>query len=129
MARRNSLITFLEHYKNGEHSRHFDESIFAHGYERARYELFENRDNSQAPLITHARHRTHLESAFQFLEAFLGTCKSASFLCSLLHCGSCKPINMSSFSTRRHRSRRRRAAICSASHWESIWIDRRGGCP
>jgi len=38
-----------------------------------RYDLFEDRDNSQTPLITHARHRTHLESALQFLEAFLGT--------------------------------------------------------
>jgi len=38
-----------------------------------RYDLFEDRGNSQMPLITHARHRTHLESALQFLGAFLDT--------------------------------------------------------
>ncbi|KIM83976.1 hypothetical protein PILCRDRAFT_421153 [Piloderma croceum F 1598] len=38
-----------------------------------RYDLFEDRDNDQAPLITHARHRTHLESALRFIEAFLDT--------------------------------------------------------
>jgi len=40
---------------------------------RERYDLSEDRDNPQAPLITHARHRTHLGSALQFLEAFLNT--------------------------------------------------------
>jgi len=40
---------------------------------QARYDLFENQDSGQAPLITHARHRIHLESALQFIEAFLDT--------------------------------------------------------
>lgn len=38
---------------------------------QTRYDMFE--DSSQTPLITHARHRTHLESALQFIEAFLDT--------------------------------------------------------
>lgn len=37
---------------------------------RERYDLLEN---SEAPLITHTRHRTHLESALGFLDAFLTT--------------------------------------------------------
>jgi len=41
----------------------------------SRYDLFENQDDRPTPLITHARHRTHLESALQFLEAFLKTRK------------------------------------------------------
>jgi hypothetical protein len=30
----------------------------------------------EEPLVTHARHRVHLESASRFLEAFLGTRQS-----------------------------------------------------
>ncbi|KAF9468779.1 tRNA modification GTPase TrmE, partial [Collybia nuda] len=40
---------------------------------RLRYDLHEDRPSSQAPLITRARHRIHLESACRFLEAFLRT--------------------------------------------------------
>ena len=36
-----------------------------------RFHLKDNWTPSQTPLITRARHRTHLESACQFLEAFL----------------------------------------------------------
>lgn len=38
---------------------------------KARFHLKDNWIPSQTPLITRARHRTHLESACQFLEAFL----------------------------------------------------------
>lgn len=44
----------------------------------SRYDLLEN-TNTQAPIITHARHRTHLESALRFLEAFLETCELPLF--------------------------------------------------
>jgi hypothetical protein len=49
------------------------------------YDLFDGRDHSQTPLITHARHRTHLESALRFLEAFLDTRKLIFLPCSLPH--------------------------------------------
>lgn len=39
---------------------------------RSNYDLGDAND-SQAPLITHARHRAHLETALQFLKAFLET--------------------------------------------------------
>jgi len=38
-----------------------------------RYHLLDGQNNSEVPLITHARHRVHLESALRFLEAFLDT--------------------------------------------------------
>jgi len=40
-----------------------------------RYQLLQDADSedASAPLITHARHRAHLESALGFLEAFLDT--------------------------------------------------------
>ena len=39
-----------------------------------RYHLLnENGSATEEPLITHARHRAHLENALQFLEAFLDT--------------------------------------------------------
>lgn len=44
----------------------------------SRYDLLEN-TNTRAPIITHARHRTHLESALRFLEAFLETCELPLF--------------------------------------------------
>jgi len=38
---------------------------------KQRYSLADNNtSNSQTPLITHARHRVHLETAYRFLEAF-----------------------------------------------------------
>ncbi|KAI0047277.1 tRNA modification GTPase TrmE [Auriscalpium vulgare] len=40
---------------------------------RARYNLLQEEDVNESPLITHARHRTHLETALQFLDAFLQT--------------------------------------------------------
>lgn len=82
-----------------------------------RYDLSEDQDSSQAPLVTHARHRTHLESALQFLEAFLETCKSNFFSSKV------RLVWTILSSSRGYRSRRRRAALCSASHWEGIRID------
>lgn len=38
---------------------------------QTRYNLLEDQGTLNAPLITHARHRTHLESALLFLDAFL----------------------------------------------------------
>lgn len=51
-------------------------SEFLEGFSAAlqeRYNLFQDESQSEAPLITHARHRTHLTSALQFVEAFLAT--------------------------------------------------------
>jgi hypothetical protein len=44
-----------------------------------RYGILQNSSgDADAPLITHARHRAHLESAFGFLDAFL-VMRGASF--------------------------------------------------
>ena len=40
------------------------------------YNLLEDQGTLNTPLITHARHRTHLESALLFLDAFLEACES-----------------------------------------------------
>ncbi|KAF7301572.1 tRNA modification GTPase TrmE [Mycena indigotica] len=40
---------------------------------RSKYDLDQDGSSSEAPLITHARHRIHLESAAGFIEAFLET--------------------------------------------------------
>jgi hypothetical protein len=42
----------------------------------SRFDVLEDRDASKALLITHARHRVHLESALRFIEAFLATRES-----------------------------------------------------
>lgn len=43
-----------------------------------RYELLED-SAAEAPLVTHARQRVHLESALRFLDAFLATRVSQSY--------------------------------------------------
>jgi len=57
---------------------HAGTSDFLAGLAKAlqdRYHLLQDADGEDvsAPLITHARHRAHLESALQFLDAFLDT--------------------------------------------------------
>ncbi|KAJ7047757.1 tRNA modification GTPase TrmE [Mycena alexandri] len=49
---------------------------FLDGFAKAlqkKYALSDDASSSNAPLITHARHRVHLESAAQFIDAFLET--------------------------------------------------------
>lgn len=43
-----------------------------------RYDVLQEHASDERPMITHARHRVHLEHALQFLEAFLmyGRCTS-----------------------------------------------------
>jgi tRNA modification GTPase len=41
-----------------------------------RYQFESSGDENNAPLITHSRQRVHLETALQFIDAFLQTCKS-----------------------------------------------------
>ncbi|KAJ6516286.1 tRNA modification GTPase GTPBP3 [Mycena sanguinolenta] len=49
---------------------------FLAGFAKAlqeKYALSDDADSSSTPFITHARHRVHLESAAQFIDAFLAT--------------------------------------------------------
>lgn len=80
----------------------------------SRYDLLED-TNTRAPIITHARHRTHLESALRFLEAFLETCElpfspSKSSLTTMCSCRRCS-------------LRSRRAPLCITGYRESVWLD------
>ncbi|KAF7330770.1 tRNA modification GTPase TrmE [Mycena venus] len=57
-------------------SRFHGTTEFLAGFAKAlqkKYALTDDAGSSQAPLITHARHRVHLESAAQFIDAFLAT--------------------------------------------------------
>jgi len=116
------LTALLERCRNGA----FDNDLpwkypssSMYGF-NSRYDLLEDQNNSQTPLITHARHRIHLESALQFLEAFLDTRK---FFPRLLH----DPTRLSTLhSPRGCCSWCRGAAICSTSYWQSFRLNRRG---
>lgn len=52
-----------------------------------RYHLLQDAagGDASAPLITHARHRAHLESALEFLDAFLDTRGTSRFLNLVRH--------------------------------------------
>lgn len=52
-----------------------------------RYHLRDESEGVSVPLITHARHRAHLESALGFLDAFLDT-RGTLWLLILIRCVS-----------------------------------------
>lgn len=82
------------------------------------------------PIITHARHRVHLESALRFLQAFSRLREFLVLLALLfspLAIDSYSSIPLS-FSGRRSRIWRRRAPIRSPSRRESIRVNRRRRC-
>ena len=76
--------------------------------------------NLHAPIITRTRHRTHLESACSFLEAFLAL--RACFIYAF------NAFLNVLYSAGRYCVRRRGTAVCCTGHWASNGRHRGGRC-
>ena len=128
----------------------FSSPLLPHSLTRpSRFDLTDENtpgSESESPLIiTHARHRAHLESALRFVEAFLDTREfffsphKFKFLFLLSFIPVCILVRLrvrsrvltltcpppSPHSPGRRRPRRRRTPICGSGYWQSVGVDRR----